>query len=55
MPLHQDVLENYFLHVKSKSERNEAIKKAYEDGYSKSDVARNCSLSVAGVSKILKS
>ena len=54
-PLHQELLENYFLHVKSKPERNEAIKKAYDDGYSKSDVARNCSLSVAGVSKILKS
>lgn len=54
-PLHKERLENYFLHVKSKSERNEAIKKAYEDGYSKSEVARNCSLSVAGVSKILKS
>lgn len=54
-PLHKERLENYFLHVKSKQERNEAIKKAYEDGYSKSDVARNCSLSVAGVSKILKS
>jgi len=55
VPLHKEMLENYFLHVKSKQERNEAIKKAYEDGYSKSDVARNCSLSVAGVSKILKS
>jgi putative transposase len=54
-PLHNEKLENYFLHVKSKPERNEAIKKAYDDGYSKSDVARNCSLSVAGVSKILKS
>lgn len=53
--LHKDTLENYFLHVKSKLQRNEAIKKAFEDGYSKSDVARKVSLSVAGVSKILKS
>jgi len=54
-PLHQEELPHYFLHVKSKQERNEAIKKAYEDGYSKSEVARHLSLSVAGVSKILKS
>jgi len=55
VPLHKEVLATYFLHVKNKQQRNEAIKKAYEDGYSKSDVARNLSLSVAGVSKILKS
>ncbi|WP_263832134.1 transposase [Sulfurospirillum oryzae] len=55
LPLHKKELANYFLHVKNKPQRNEAIKKAYEDGYSKSDVARNLSLSVAGVSKILKS
>jgi len=53
--LHKEVLENYFLHVKSKLHRNEAIKKAFEDGYSKSDIARKLSLSVAGISKILKS
>ena len=53
--LHKEALGNYFLHVKSKLQRNEAIKKAFEDGYSKSDVAREVSLSVAGVSKILKS
>lgn len=55
LPLHQKELANYFLHVKNKVQRNEAIKKAYEDGYSKTDVARNLSLSVSGVSKILKS
>lgn len=53
--LHHEELPFYFLHVKDKIERNDAIKKAYEDGYSKSEIARNCSLSVPGVSKILKS
>lgn len=48
-------LESYFLHVSTKAERNEAIKKAYEEGYTKSDIARKIPLSVAGVSKILKS
>lgn len=55
MPLHKETLENYFLHVITKVQRNEAIYKAYEDGYSKSAIAKNLSLSVAGVSKILKS
>lgn len=53
--LHTEELANYFLHVKTKEQRNEAIKKAYDDHYTKSDIARNRSLSVAGVSKILKS
>ena len=55
VPFHTKELAHYFLHVKSKPERNDAIKKAYEDGYSKSEIARNCFLSVPGVSKILKS
>lgn len=54
-PLHQEELSHYFLHVKMKQERNEAIKNAYNDGYSKTDIARILLLSVAGVSKILKS
>jgi len=53
--VHKEKLDDYFLHVTNKSERNEAIKKAYEDGYSKSELARKVILSVAGVSKILKS
>ena len=53
--LHKEKLDNYFLHVKTKQQRNEAIKKAFEDGYSKSQIARYHILSVAGVSKILKS
>lgn len=48
-------MNEYFLHVKNKCERNEAIKKAHEEGHSKSDIARKCILSVAGISKILKS
>lgn len=54
-PLHQNVLEEYFLHVKTKLERNDAIKKAFEEGYTKSEIARHLDLSVAGVSKIIKS
>lgn len=53
--LHQEELDTYFLHVKSKQQRNDAIKKAYEEGYTKSDIARKLLLSVAGVCKILKS
>mgnify|MGYP001170054464 CR=1 FL=1 len=53
--LHKEELSNYFLHVKNKQQRNEAVKNAYEDGYSKTDIAKKLSLSVAGVSKILKS
>lgn len=54
-PLHKEKLESYFTNVQNKQQRNEAIKNAYNDGYSKSEIARNISLSVAGVSKILKS
>ena len=54
-PLHTETLPHYFLHVSTKEQRNEASKKAYEDGYSKSAIARELHLSVAGVSKILKS
>ena len=53
--LHQEKIEHYFLHVNDKKERNEAMKKAHEDGFSKTQIARGISLSVAGVSKILKS
>ncbi len=53
--VHKEKLDDYFLHVTNKSERNEAIQKAYEDGYTKSELARKVILSVAGVSKILKS
>jgi len=55
LSLHKETIANYFSNVKNKQQRNDGVKKAYEDGYSKSDIARNISLSVAGVSKILKS
>lgn len=48
-------LEDYFLHVKNKSERNQAIKKAFADGYNKSEIGRQIEISGAGVAKILKS
>ncbi len=47
-------LKKYFIHVSNKEERNLAILKAYEEDYTKSAIARELSLSVAGVSKILK-
>ncbi len=48
-------LIEYFLHVEDKKERNIAIKKAYDDGYNKSEIGRQIALSGAGVAKILKS
>lgn len=50
----KESIESYFLFVNDKKERNSAIKKAYEDGYNKSEIARQTLLSVAGVSKILQ-
>ncbi|MBN1839861.1 MAG: transposase [Campylobacterales bacterium] len=54
-PLHVKELTEYFLHVKEKAERNIAINNAYADRYTKSEISRFLHLSVAGVSKILKS
>ncbi|MDD3342810.1 MAG: transposase [Sulfurospirillaceae bacterium] len=48
-------IADYFQHVEIKLDRNKAIKRAHEEGHSKSDIAKYLSLSVAGVSKILKS
>ncbi|MCR1811059.1 transposase [Sulfurospirillum sp. hDNRA2] len=53
--LHVKELAMHFAYATHKTERNDAIKKAYADGYSKSEIARYLILSVAGVSKILKS
>jgi REP element-mobilizing transposase RayT len=50
----QKSLDEYSLHVKNKDKRNEAILQAFEDGYTKSEIAKELSLSVAGVSKIIK-
>lgn len=50
----QKNLGEYFLHVKDKSQRDEAIKAAYEDDYKKSEIAKFLGLSGAGVAKILK-
>ena len=52
---HKATLEEHLSTYASKFERNCAIKKAFEDGYSKSNIAKYLLLSVAGVSKILKS
>lgn len=50
----QKSLEEYFLHVKNKEQRNEAIYKAYKDDYSKSEIAKQLGLSGSGVAKIIK-
>jgi REP element-mobilizing transposase RayT len=47
-------LNKLFDYEQTREERNENIKKAYEDGYTKSEIARKIGFSVAGVSKILK-
>jgi REP element-mobilizing transposase RayT len=55
VPLQKETLPNYFLHVTNKTERNEAIKKAFDEGYTRTQIAHHLHLSVTGVSKILKS
>ena len=47
-------LEDYFKKEMSKTERNEAILKAYQDGFMQSEIAKYLELTGAGVSKILK-
>ncbi len=47
-------LNVYFKDIDDRSKRNIAILKAFEDNYSKSEIARKLNLSVAGISKIIK-
>ncbi len=47
-------LEDYFKKEISKADRNEAILKAWQDGFMQSEIAKFLKLSDAGVSKILK-
>jgi REP element-mobilizing transposase RayT len=47
-------LEDYFKKDISKLDRNEAILKAWQDGFMQSEIAKFLELSDAGVSKILK-
>ena len=47
-------LDELFKDTENRHERDLAILKAYEDGYTKSEIARKISFSAAGVSKILK-
>lgn len=47
-------LNDYFINPSSKTERNIAIHKAFEEGFSKSEIAREIKLSVAGVCKIIQ-
>lgn len=54
-PLEERVdLCDYFSNIFDKTERNTAILKAFEDDFSKSEIARELRLSVAGVCKIIK-
>ena len=48
-------LESYFRDINNKDDRNKAILKAYEDDYTKSEIAREIGLSLSGVLKIIKS
>lgn len=50
----KEPLDSYFENANTKLKRNEAIQNAFENDYSRSDIARHLGLSVAGVSKILK-
>lgn len=47
-------LKEYFRQIDSKSDRNSAIQKAFQDDYSKSEISREIGLSVTGVSNIIK-
>jgi len=47
-------LNEFFIDISSKEKRNLAIQKAYVNDYTKSEIARELGLSIAGVSKILK-
>ncbi len=47
-------LEDYFKKDMSKEKRNEAILKAYQDGFMQSEIAKFLELSGAGISKIVK-
>ena len=47
-------LEDYFYDNMNKFDRNEAIMRAYHDGFMQSEIAKFLGLSGAGVSKILK-
>jgi REP element-mobilizing transposase RayT len=53
VPIKKVPIGEYFMDISNKKDRNKAILKAYEDDYTKSDIARELSLSVAGVSKII--
>ena len=50
----KEPLDSFFENTQNKIERNEAIQKAFKNDYSRSEIARELGLSVAGVSKILK-
>ncbi len=47
-------LDDYFVQVSNKLERNKAILKAFSDDFTKSEIARKLDLSVAGISKIIR-
>ncbi len=52
--IEREELQEYFKNIKTKEERNIAIQKAFEDEYTRSEIARKLGLSTAAISKILK-
>jgi REP element-mobilizing transposase RayT/DNA-binding CsgD family transcriptional regulator len=53
-PKKQYDLNRYFIKTKTKTQRNNEIKKAYQDGFSQSEIAKELNLSISSISKILK-
>lgn len=53
-PIRQREIQSYFRDISNKNERNNAILEAYKDNYTKTQIAKELSLSLAGVSKIIK-
>jgi len=53
-PVKKIALNSFFRDITNKKERNIAIYKAFENDYTKSEIARELALSVTGISKIIK-
>lgn len=47
-------IDDYFVQVVNKLERNKAILQAFNDDFTKSEIARKLDMSVAGISKIIR-
>jgi len=47
-------IDDYFVEVSNKLERNKATLQAFNDDFTKSEIARKLNMSVAGISKIIR-